>query len=473
MTMLVRVSLALVLSIFSFGAAADPVVQRIGDAFIANLPADWNATVGSWVYLDTTACFVTPGFSCYGDNPASPYGSPYFGEYGANPNLATLQLGEDEAVVVVFRTPPQMRYYSFVQYLYQEAGSSSQVFSSMSKALNFKQMGTTGSSEPGASPFNSYAAVVWTADQNTFNSVQADLLESGLPLQAVNYLPIPQTIPATVPNGPVYDLHMGHGGSCDILTLLMRTALPGDQANYNAYMQENPYYVVRVGPVTHLEPNPAPVIGYPSDISGIAENSRLQVALNHLVSDIEKNYAGAFSLQELTSDYRLYIGWDCITGTESCTGDNYDSLYSQNSPAVVKVANLQDFVLVAGVNHHKTDKAAYINFSVYDVNKHAGIVSVADPDLTERSALYHAGITDPNDPRVKQYRGLFAYIFSYDCAGKQYCAAIPAPTPANPVGLQPGAPFYVIQRNYMEPHTLVRPSSTEVIPPQVFVGSKQ
>lgn len=473
MNKLVRNSLALVLSIFSFGVAADPTVQQIGDAFIANLPAGWNATMGSWVYFDTTACFITPGFSCYGDNPASPYGSPYFGEYGASPNIATLQLGEDEAVVIILRTPPEMRYYSFVQYLFQKTGSVDPIFASMSKALNLKQMGTTGSLNPGASPFDSYAAVVWTADQNTFNSVQADLLESGLVPQAVNYLPIPQTVPATLPGGSAYDLQMGHGESYDVFTMLMRTAYPSNQADYKAYMQENPYYVVRVGPSTHLKPNPAPVIGYPSDISGIAENSRLQVALNHLVSDIEKNYAGSFPLTALTSGSNPHTGWDCITGTLSCTGDNYDALYTENTPRSITVTHLQDFVLVAGVNHQKTGKATYVSYGVNDVNTLAGIVSVADPDLTERSALYHAGITNPNDPRVKQYRGLFAYIFSYDCAGKRYCANIPAPTPANPVGLPPGAPFYIIGRSYLEPHTLVRPSITEVIRPQLFIGTKQ
>ncbi|MGH9424213.1 MAG: hypothetical protein ACRD3J_29850 [Thermoanaerobaculia bacterium] len=471
MRSLVGLSFALALSIFSMGSKADPTVQSIGDAFIANLPSGWNATVGSWVYFDTLGCFTTPGYTCYGDNPSSPYGSPYFGEYGSNPNLATLQLDEDEAIVIIFRTPPEMRYYSFNQYLYQRPDSSTEIFGSMSEALNLKELGTTGSSEPGASPFDDYAAVVWTADQNTFASVQSDLLASGLPQQAINYLPLPQTIPAT-PTDPEYDLQMGHGPSSEVFNLLMRTALPSNQADFDAYVQENPYYVMRVGPTTHLTPNPSPVIGYPSDISGVTESSDLKKALNRLVSDIKQHYAGTFSLRKQVSTYTTHSGWGCISELSECTGDNYDSLYSHDS-AVVRVRSLQDFVIVVGVNHQETGKAAYVNFAVYDTQKLASIVSITDTDLTEQSALYHAGVTNPRDPRVKQYKGLYAYIFSYRCAGKQYCAAIPPPTVSDPVGLQPGAPFFVLGRSYLEPHTLVRPSSTEVVHHEVFVGTKQ
>ena len=471
MSRIVRVLLGMALCISSLpAAAADPFVDSVGDAFIANLPAGWNATTGAWRYFDTLGCFTTPGYTCYGNNPSSPYGSPYFDEYGANPNLATLQLGRDEAIVVIFRTPPAMRYYSFNQYLYRRSDSSTEVFASMSQALNLKSLGTTGASEPGASPFDAYAAVVWTADQNTFDSVQADLLQSGLPLHAINYLPLPQAIPAR-PSMPAYALQMGHGSSFDIFNLLMRTALPSDQASFDAYVQENPYYVVRVGPSTHEAPNPAPVIGYPSDVSGITESASLQAALNRLVSDIGKKYAAAFTFKKQTSTYTKHIGWDCISEISECTGDNFDVLYSHDEATFIRVKNLQDFMIIVGVNHEATDKAAYMNFAVYDTKKLASIVSITDADLTNQSALYHAGITNPRDPRVRAYKGLYAYMFSYDCAGKPYCAAIPAPTASNPIGLKPGAPFFVLGRNYLEPHTLVRPLETEIVPHQVFLGT--
>ena len=51
--------------------------------------------------------------------------------------------------------------------------------------------------------------------------------------------------------------------------------------------------------------------------------------------------------------------------------------------------------------------------------------------------------------------------------------AIPAPTADDPIGLEPGAPFFVLGRSYLEPRTLVRPSSSEIVPHQVFLGSRK
>jgi hypothetical protein len=167
------------------------------------------------------------------------------------------------------------------------------------------------------------------------------------------------------------------------------------------------------------------------------------------------------------------VGWDCISELSPCTGDNFDCLYSHDVTTLVRVKSLRDFVIIVGVNHQQTGKAAYMNFAVYDSRKLASIVGVTDSDLTLQSALFHAGITNPGDPRVKLYRNLYAYMFSYDCAGKQYCVAIPRPTASNPVGLPPGAPFFVLGRSYMEPHTLVRPSGAEIIHHQVFVGTER
>jgi hypothetical protein len=121
-------------------------------------------------------------------------------------------------------------------------------------------------------------------------------------------------------------------------------------------------------------------------------------------------------------------------------------------------------LIITGVIHQKTGKATYVNHSVYDTKKLSGIVSVADPLLTKQSALYHAGVSDPADPRLATCSSLYAYAISYDCTGISCCLAIPAPTAANPVGLAPGSPFFVMGRKYLEPRTGVRPALSEITP---------
>ena len=84
--------------------------------------------------------------------------------------------------------------------------------------------------------------------------------------------------------------------------------------------------------------------------------------------------------------------------------------------------------------------------------------------MTKQSALYHAGVSDPADPRLATYSSLYAYAISYDCTGISHCLAIPAPTAANPIGLAPGSPFFVMGRKYLEPRTRVRPALSEITP---------
>jgi hypothetical protein len=124
-------------------------------------------------------------------------------------------------------------------------------------------------------------------------------------------------------------------------------------------------------------------------------------------------------------------------------------------------------VIVAGVNHELLGKVGYVNQSVVDQAKDAGIVSFG-MNATEGSAYYHAGITDPSDPRRLRYSNLYAYVISYDCSGKAYCLEIPEPTPDDPVGIAFGAPFKVTGRLYNELVTAVRPSLGEIVADKIY-----
>jgi hypothetical protein len=63
-------------------------------------------------------------------------------------------MNPSEAVVLVFRTPPTMRYFSFAQYLVKRPGDDYAVFASLSDSLNQLKIGTTGSQSPGTNVFN-------------------------------------------------------------------------------------------------------------------------------------------------------------------------------------------------------------------------------------------------------------------------------------------------------------------------------
>ncbi len=436
--------------------AADPNVQAMADNFVAALPEGWGMTPAEWEFLDVADCYLTKE-SCFGNNPSSPYGYPIFR------NAPRFLMSPSEAVVVFMRTPPEMRYYGFTQYLVSRGVGVEQVLASLSDSLNLLKLLTLQSPAPGQNVFNQYAVLVWTADLNTLASVKTLLAAQGIEPLKVNFLPIPVTLP----------LNMGYTVNDDSFSLLLRVALPKVQAEFDAYRTENPFAVMKISPSSPPPLDPAPTIGYADERSGVLEGAQLASALDALVADIKANHRRSFALKAQVVRPFLAEGLDCIAGTATCVLDSHDSLYSADlTTTSITVRNLQDVVIVAGVNHTATGKALYMNHSVNDPVKSTGIITVDDTQLTTLSALYHAGVKLPGDPRVQLYKNLYAYAVSYNCNGMKHCLNIPAPTPENPVGLPPGATFGLWERNYVDPHTGVRPDENEVVRQQVLVGTK-
>ena len=446
---------------------ADSKVTLMGDTFYNSLPDSWNKVKGDWQYFDVKKCF-TSGDSCYGNNPSSPYAYPVFNAPPSEPTL-DFKLNASDAVVIFLRTPPEMKYFGFTQYLFTRGGVADPIFASMSDTLNLLQVKTFGSNQPGLNVFNQHMVLVWSADLNTYESIKKMLVNQGILETGINYIGMPIKLP----------LVMGETQTSDSFNMLMRTAFPTTQADFEAYMKEKPFYVVKLGLKTPGPTNPAPTVEYVSDISGVIEstktqsNAQLQTALDSLVLDIKKKYLKDFSFKDKSVSFTDKVGWDCISGKAICNGDNHDALYSLDVPGAVLFNDPKDVVIVIGVNHQKTGKALYVNHSVYDTVKIAGIVGVGDSALSTESALFHAGVKSPNDPRRIQYQNLYAYAISYDCTGLNFCLQIPPPTPDNPVGLLPKSPFLLISRTYVDKLTKVRPSMNEVIKHQVIIGSKK
>ncbi len=449
--------------------ALDTVVASQGDLFVKNLPANWSRSIGEWQYFDVVDCFTTPGSICYGSNPTSPYALPVFPSDDNGLPVKSFQLKQNESIVLFFRTPPKTRYFAFTQYLFMTAGSSTTEFASLSDSLNNAQIGTSDL-DGDMQPFNEYSVIVWSPDLGTRDRIIAMLKAQGHPETSINFIPMPVEIQKNSTN---YRFSFGYGTASDQFTMLMRMALPESQAELDNYIATNPFYVVKVGPEDGT-PIPAPTVGYKSELTGVSESAlfpNAEATLDRLTTDIKRQYGAQFSFASSAVEYTEKTGWDCILGEETCAGDNHDALYSRDT-GVIRVKSLQDFVLVVGVNHQKTGKATYLNHSIYDLRKIAGIAGVADPELTSESALYHAGIA-PGSLKAKAYQNLYAYMIAYDCAGKSYCLEIPRPTPANPVGLEPGAPFLVVGRSYLEPRSLVRPAPSEVVKHRVFLATKR
>lgn len=450
--------------------AFDAIVASQGEKFVQNLPSDWRSSIGEWKYFDVVECFTTPGAVCYGSNPTSPYAFPVFPSEDSGLPVKSFQLNANESVVLFLRTPPQMRYFAFTQYLFKKAESTTSEFGSLSDSINNLKIRSTDL-DSNLQPFNEYSVIVWTPDLATKDQILSQLIALGHDESSINFLPLPVRIEK---DGRSYDFKFGYGSEFDQFTMLMRMALPEKQSELDSYIQENPFYVVKVGPALPSQTVPAPTVGYQSDLTGVSESAlfpNAETALDRLVADIKRKYGSQFAFKNSAVEYTDKTGWDCILGQETCAGDNRDALYSRDT-GTIRVTNLQDFVLVVGVNHRATGKAKYFNHSVYDLKKFAGIIGVTDLELSSASALYHADL-QPGSIKARSYQNLYAYMIAYDCAGKLHCLEIPAPSASNPVGLEPGAPFVLVGRSYLEPRSKVRPSPLEVIKHRVLIGTKK
>ena len=166
----------ILLVLISYRAFAfDPHVELMGDSFVSKLPQTWSVKKGDWKYFDVEDCFVN-GVTCFGNNPTSPYGFPLFAGEQDGADVSYFKMNSNEAIVIFLRTPPQMKYFGFTQYLYSLDDNPKPIFASLSDTLNHLQF------KVGRAPaaFDAYSVVVWTADMKTLEKVKTYLYTQGI-----------------------------------------------------------------------------------------------------------------------------------------------------------------------------------------------------------------------------------------------------------------------------------------------------
>ena len=79
-----------------------------------------------------------------------------------------------------------------------------------------------------------------------------------------------------------------------------------------------------------------------------------------------------------------------------------------------------------------------------------------------------AGVTDTSDPRYATYSKLYALTVGYDCTSEIVCLTVSIYDSANP-GIVPGDTIDLMGRSDVDPVTLTRPSTSEIIDYRVFL----
>lgn len=426
---------------------------------------------------------------CYGNNPGAPYMATYLPEadgqlirnmplnyldFAACPNgqpcpdkmSRSYRFGENEAMVIVGRTPPAATiYFSYIFYLtlrYSGDNASPpyhRLFASMSDALNNQTIWTEGTpcGRAGDS-FDKETMIVITADRGLDRSIRQAAEAAGYSEKIINSVVIPTQL-----------VHLGIEYKKDEMALLHRCANWDD-----AYINNPPVRAFRVSSASPADPFPAPA--FTPRGSGTTE-FQFAAAVAMLRQKLLERYGPGKAIQEYQSTKMVPEGVECISRDIDCLADNHDAVYLRipeggDTPVSRGVTfalgeDADDFIIVYGVNHTASGKTLYHSLATY---RHAllnGLTTIWDKEF--------AGSADEflkDTPYASQAKYLYAVRIARSCPAAadipEACLDFP-----NEFGLPPNAKdecktagkddLFIVIRAYLERATGVGPSYEEVI----------
>ena len=425
------------------------------------------------VELDEMYCNNTLWTSDY-PNPNSPYiGGGVPPVPGQEPTIAlpsSFRLREDEAVVVIGITPPQMAYFGLNFHMLR--GSMMEkigppiLWIPVTDPVNNLTLRKTG-----PTPFNQPFAVVATGHWQTQDRVHQMLRAAGL---------------GAVTNDQVISpslFHLGLGPGSDEFAFAMRTALPESKSDLDGYLERldnddpaaRPVHIFRVRPksvsdANQIEPvlSPDPLPVPPLRVAGTGRGEldltpTLQLLRQRIIDKHPGYRATDIRVDPWFDDPYPGLQRNMITvlpGQDGVDGATSDALYLATPNFTLPGGA---FLVAYGAHHRATGKATYSSVSVYaDAAVGAGLVTVQSPDLQSSARDY---INDqPNADMF--YAWTFTRASSNDTS--HTTQVIPTtdfcktryPGTDRPVDLNT---LRVGYRAYIEPTTAIHPSQSEIL----------
>lgn len=417
--------------------------------------------------------------SAYGNNPATKYLAyfvPPAPGYPVDERIAEIaralgmsgnassfwNLGPDEAVVFVGKTPPECRYFSYDHYLMSRTYGNEDrwIFANIADPLNNLVISTDGA--PGE-PFNQTTMVVSTADRGIDERIGAAARSAGYSAEIMNT----QVFPSSM-------LKLGNENGSDTFGIFIRPALFTDRSAGEEYISNTPATVFRVTPtnVTELDPYNYPTLR----VRGTGQTEfDLTDDLDELERAILERYSN-LSATELPTAPAVPVGSEVIQRGIDGVGPTNDAVYLWTAnrtadsptppffdttqyydflrdPPITLGNDTDEFIIVYGVNHVATGKATYANFALYGADIWNGVGSITDADFTGTAEEYL-----PDNPNA-QY--LYVYKIARTCEGELNCFAVPSGVGG--YGIEPDQPIIIAWRLYLESATQTGPSYSEIL----------
>ena len=441
----------------------------------------------SWDLLDLFSKYLIP--SCYGNNASNPY-LAYFlppapGQTVPNSLPFTFRLREDEAIIFIGWTPPEVTYFSYVTFVmskYLPGQSSRQrVLASVGDTINMTRI-KTGESilpETAGTVFNAPTMIISTPDKNVDVLMRAAAAKVGFIQSLINTEPIPSNM-----------LKLGLEKDCDELLSVIRLALFKNPEDV-AYAQDPPLivdgkltvkppyspnyrgWVLRVTPTEPIEPDPFPTPSMIPRDTGDYSELDLKPTMDRLEEAIIKEYSN-LKADVLRTQRAVEISYMAIQNVTDVLGDSRDTVYLFTDPFLLG-EDPDDFAIVFGPVHSLTGKSTYSNFTIYTDDLVKDLLPVESKILygfasvhSEHSVESKLGLIGsaerflPDDPNAKYF-----YVWKVARSNpnnEDYCLLIPEPTSER-------VTYDILRiafRAYVNPKTGVGPSYEEILMDKVI-----
>ncbi|RII28598.1 MAG: hypothetical protein CXR31_01585 [Geobacter sp.] len=434
-------------------------------------------------------------FSAKYNNKGAPYLTAVVPHLEGDPTQIpyTFQLRADEAIVFIGVTPPPVTYFSYQPFLLNKhyaqpvpAGLLTPPIQGCDGDPHCLDVGTTLGDTVnvatiktiGPDPYSAPMVLIFTPDQGTDASVRSALQKAGYPPSIVNTIVFPASL-----------LNLGIGQGYDIFMILGRNAkwlngAAGEAAGL-AYMNSldntpdssvpSPVSVFRVTPkvfsAANLKPFPAPELR----VRGTGKTEMgLMGKLDEIRDRVISKYAerGYVVAGEYTSAPGSYDGYDFMQQMKRAYLDCRDTIYvGAGADAFPNNVNYDitladnEFLVMYGVNHTATGKAAYMNLNAYAKQSQLAIGSVFDTDFVNSADFY----LPSGDPKASQ---MFVYKISWQCGGEPFCLKMSSGDCAElqldgdddvHAAIRANTKLAFATRSYLEPATSVGPAFTEVV----------
>lgn len=381
-------------------------------------------------------------YSCNMNNAGAPYHIVFLPEVPGQADTgfpAAFRMRRDEAIVIVGPTPPECRYYSYSFFVYYRWDPAQRrvrkLFDTLGQPMNRFLLKT------GGSDFAKNIVLTFTCDKRVDQEVREAAFKAGFPRDILNTYVVPSSGLKT--NDALDD-------KSDSMIIVQRTALVTGPPN-----EENPI-VLRVTPKSptpadRLKPFPAPELR----VRGTGKTEMDWIpAVDALREGILAKNPGRTPLEYTTVEF-LEQSPIALQTWVNTLGDSSDTTYLGTRETFKLSGDSDDFLMVYGVNHTKTEKAIYANINVYTACALCGVATAFSDDYEDTARDYLSGPL-PFDPSY-----LFAYKIARDCDGDPHCLKVPTSDVCGE-GAALDDDLVLGFRAYLEPKTKTGPSYTEL-----------